>query len=75
MADSKVVKAFRGRLKRNGYTDISICRSGGETLPGYSELYYVSVIEPLPSKQRLCFAVRESEMPGVLRKSLMKKGK
>lgn len=69
MADSKVVKAFRARLKNRGYANIVFERLYIEEASGVPK-YAVSVTEPLPSKQRLHFTVTEPEMRDLLQKSV-----
>lgn len=44
MAQSVVIMAFRKRLKKRGYTDISICWNAKK------KLYQITAVDPLASK-------------------------
>lgn len=41
------IGAFRKRLRKRGYTDISIVRCKDKTKKDYKNLYIVSAVEPL----------------------------
>ena len=46
MQDS-CIGAFRKRLRKRGYTDISIVRCKDKTKKDYKKFYIVSAVEPL----------------------------
>lgn len=68
MGQSKTVVAFRSRLLRWGYTDISIERVTDQPNGNF---YLVHVVEPL-AKKRISFTASEDRLRILLRKQTRK---